>query len=60
MKLGNGRKLIRKSAGHLADWKRETAELRIPLVPLSYLESEFILDAELQDILQEHKDKQND
>ncbi|NCO70858.1 MULTISPECIES: anti-phage dCTP deaminase [Shewanella] len=60
MKLGNGRKLIRKKSGKLAGWDRQSAELRIPLVPLSYLESEFILDAELQEILQKHKDSPND
>ncbi|KUM52238.1 anti-phage dCTP deaminase [Rheinheimera sp. EpRS3] len=51
MRLGNGRKLTRKASGKLADWAKETAELRMPLVPMSYLEMEFMLDNELQQII---------
>lgn len=51
MRLGNGRKLTRKVSGKLASWSRENAELRIPLVPMSYLEMEFMLDSELQQII---------
>lgn len=51
MRLGNGRKLTRKVSGKLANWTRESAELRLPLVPMSYLEMEFMLDSELQQII---------
>lgn len=38
--LSSGRKLIRKSNGKLIDWSRGTAELRIPMNAISYLEAE--------------------
>jgi len=40
MNLGNGRKVKRKEKGSIVSWSRSTAELRIPMSPLSYLESE--------------------
>ncbi|CAN5151751.1 anti-phage dCTP deaminase [soil metagenome] len=48
--LSNGRKVIRKNNGHLVDWSRGKAELRIPMTPLSYLEAELILVKELAEI----------
>jgi deoxycytidylate deaminase len=40
MNLGNGRKIKRKENGVVVSWSRGTAELRVPMSPLSYLESE--------------------
>lgn len=50
MGLSSGRKLIRKQDGRLIDWNRNTAGLRVPLIPLSYLEAERNLVNELQQI----------
>lgn len=40
MNLGSGRKIKRKEKGEIVNWSRGTAELRMPMSPLSYLESE--------------------
>lgn len=40
--LSSGRNLARKTDGRLIEWKRTSAELRVPMVPLSYLEAEMI------------------
>jgi deoxycytidylate deaminase len=47
MSLGNGRKLKRKEAGKLKAWCRPASELRVPMSPLSYIDSETILAREL-------------
>lgn len=47
MRLSSGRNLIRKVDGKLAEWSRENAELRVPMGPLSYLDSEVSLVKEL-------------
>lgn len=58
MSLGNGRKLIRKENGGLKSWHRKNAELRVPMTPLSYIEAETLLVAELGRI--KLKEMQND
>ncbi len=50
MHLSSGRKLKRKSKGGLATWERKSAELRVPMTPLSYLEAEVSLVNELNNI----------
>jgi deoxycytidylate deaminase len=50
MSLGSGRKLKRKENGVLKPWNRNTAELRVPMIPLSYLEAEVMLVKQLDDI----------
>ena len=53
MNLGNGRKIIRKENGVNYNWERANSELRIPMPPLSYLESEIAISTELQKIMEE-------
>lgn len=53
MNLGNGRKIIRKEKGVNYNWERTSSELRIPMPPLSYLDSEIAISTELQKILEE-------
>lgn len=52
MNLGNGRKVIRKEDGVNYNWERGSSELRIPMAPLSYLDSEIAISTELQKILE--------
>src|SRR5690606_14351947 len=37
MSLSSGRNITRKQNSRLIKWSRETAELRVPMAPLSYL-----------------------
>lgn len=60
MNLGNGRKIKRKSQEKIVDWERGKAELRVPMSPLSYLESEVSISAELKELLDTKKRGQND
>lgn len=48
--LSSGRKLIRKSNGKLIEWSRTNAELRLPISPFSYLESENSSSHELNQL----------
>ena len=48
MSLGNGRKLIRKENGKLAQWSRGATNLRLPMNPLSYIEAESALVIEFE------------
>jgi len=48
--LSSGRNLDRKQNGRLVQWSRSTAELRVPMTPLSYLEAELVLVNELANI----------
>lgn len=50
MSLGSGRKLIRKTDGRLNKWEQSNAELRVPMIPLSYLDSEIIMVRELESL----------
>lgn len=50
MALSSGRKLIRKQDGRLIKWERSSAELRVPMIPLSYLEAELSLVDELNEV----------
>lgn len=50
MNLSSGRNIKRKSGGKVIDWKRGSAELRVPMRPLSYLDAEIILVNELASI----------
>lgn len=43
MGLSNGRNLTRKQEGRLIAWTRNTAELRVPMTPFSYLEAELVM-----------------
>jgi deoxycytidylate deaminase len=54
MGLSSGRKIIRKNDGRLASWSRGTAELRVPLIPISYLEAEKEVINELKLITIDH------
>lgn len=47
MSLSSGRNITRKQNSRLIKWSRETAELRVPMAPLSYLEAEVSLVNEL-------------
>ncbi|WP_025040020.1 anti-phage dCTP deaminase [Nitrosospira briensis] len=51
MGLSSGRKLIRKQDGRLTKWEPGTAQLRVPLIPLSYLEIEQIMNSELKQLI---------
>jgi len=51
MNLSSGRNLIRKEKGFVIPWKKEEAELRVPMSPLSYLEAELSLVNELAAIV---------
>jgi deoxycytidylate deaminase len=51
MRLSSGRKLKRKERGEVTKWSRSVAELRVPMTPLSYMDSEIKLVKELGDIL---------
>jgi len=50
MNLSSGRKLIRKNNGVVKEWDRNTAELRVPMTPLSYLDAEVMLVEQLDEI----------
>lgn len=41
MGLSSGRMLQRKEGGNLVKWDRASAELRVPMIPLSYLDAEL-------------------
>lgn len=51
MHISSGRKLKRKSEEGVASWERKSAELRVPMTPLSYLEAEVSLVNELNTII---------
>jgi deoxycytidylate deaminase len=51
MSLSSGRNITRKQNSHLIEWTRETAELRVPMAPLSYLEAEVSLVNELSSVV---------
>lgn len=53
MNLSSGRKLKRKKDGQLVSWNRSTAELRVPMKPLSYLDAELLLVKELNQLVNE-------
>ena len=59
MNLSSGRKLKRKENGLVKEWERNSAELRVPMTPLSYLDAEVMLVEQLDDI-KLAKDKKND
>lgn len=48
--LSSGRKLKRKKDGNLVEWSRKNSALRVPMSPLSYLESEVSLVNELREL----------
>ncbi|HHC6642918.1 TPA: anti-phage dCTP deaminase [Vibrio parahaemolyticus] len=48
MKLGSGRKLRRKVDGKVIDWKRSNASVRVPMLPMSYIDKEAALLASLK------------
>lgn len=58
MKLSSGRKLVRKEKGKLVNWGRGTAELRVPMKPLSYLDAELLLVKELNQLNIEESDNE--
>lgn len=55
MSLSSGRNITRKQNSRLVPWSRETAELRVPMAPLSYLEAEVSLVRELS-VVVSHKE----
>ncbi|MBN8282489.1 anti-phage dCTP deaminase [Zoogloea sp.] len=59
MSLSSGRNITRKQNSRLMEWSRETAELRVPMAPLSYLEAEVSLVNELSLVVssQEKRDE---
>jgi len=59
MTLSSGRKLKRKDNGVVKPWERTSAELRVPMTPLSYLEAEVMLVQQLDNI-KSVKDNNND
>lgn len=56
MGLSSGRKLVRKDAGKVIEWERGSAELRVPMTPLSYLEAEVNLINELSALVLKDKE----
>lgn len=48
--LSRGRNLERKRDGNLIEWQRSDAELRVPMMPLSYIDAETLLVNELANI----------
>lgn len=48
--LSSGRKVRRKKDGSLVEWSRRNSALRVPMSPLSYLESELSLVNELREL----------
>jgi len=54
MGLSSGRNLERKRDGHLVNWTRPEAELRVPMTPLSYLEAELKTINILEDLSKEN------
>lgn len=55
--LSSGRKIRRKVSGKLVKWQRAQAELRVPMTPLSYLDSEQLLVTELSKIMLRRRKK---
>lgn len=55
MHISSGRKLKRKAGENVASWDRRSAELRVPMTPLSYLDAELLLVNELDTITEEKK-----
>jgi deoxycytidylate deaminase len=52
MRLSNGRAIKRKDKkGHKADWQENSTAVRIPLLPISYLEREKLAAMELDRII---------
>lgn len=47
MMLSGGRTIKRKENGNKVEWKRENANVRVPMTPLSYMERETSLAAEI-------------
>lgn len=57
MELGTGYPLTRKKGGKRLDWRRELAQPRVPMLPMSYLERERILIVELGQMTKNKKAK---
>lgn len=53
MALSSGRPLVRKMNGRVKAWDRASAELRVPMTPLSYLEAEVLMVNELVKLTKE-------
>lgn len=53
MTLSSGRNLVRKQNGQLVEWRRETAELRVPMTPFSYLDAELYMVNQLANTTKE-------
>lgn len=58
LSLSSGRNIKRKKDAKVISWRREDAELRVPMRPISYLEAEVILVNELADITKDGTEKQ--
>lgn len=56
VRLSSGRRLQRKHKGRVVGWSRENAELRVPMLPLSYMDSEVSLIKELAELTKELND----
>lgn len=52
--LSSGRKIRRKLNGRTVEWARATAELRVPMSPLSYLDNEMKIIAEYNSLKVSH------
>ncbi|WP_038028899.1 MULTISPECIES: anti-phage dCTP deaminase [unclassified Thioalkalivibrio] len=57
MKLSSGRELPRKSEGRIIEWHRRQGETRVPMSPLSYLDSEVSIRHELEELLEGGRDE---
>ncbi|MBB1342799.1 cytidine deaminase [Pseudoalteromonas sp. SG43-6] len=60
MNLSSGRQLKRKENGKVKSWERNSAELRVPMTPLSYLDAEVMLVKQLDEIKSAKDDTKND
>ena len=50
MTLGSGRKIKRKQNGQLVQWGRGSAVIRVPLLPMSYMERETYVTWEIDEL----------
>jgi deoxycytidylate deaminase len=60
MGLSSGRNMVRKENGSLAKWERKTAELRVPMIPLSYIEAEIKIVVELDGLVNNSMENTNE
>lgn len=58
MELSRGRKIKREEDGKLIKWDRDTACVRVPLLPISYIDRETYVSGEIDNLLGGNDDHQ--